>query len=47
MSKFVAAIRRTLVGAPTEDAVHFHQGTTAHYPEVCHEDACERPRLAV
>jgi hypothetical protein len=45
MSKFVAAIRRSLGGAYTEPPVHFHQGTTEDYPEVCYEGACERPRL--
>jgi hypothetical protein len=47
MSKLVAAIRRSLGGAYSEPPVHFHQGTTEAYPEVCHEGACERPRLHV
>jgi hypothetical protein len=45
MSKLVAAIRRTLGATHTEPPVHFHQGTTEGYPEVCYEGACERPRL--
>jgi hypothetical protein len=45
MSKLVAAIRRTLAGTYEEPPVHFHQGTAPDFPEVCHEDACERPRL--
>ncbi|RKQ91040.1 hypothetical protein C8N24_0856 [Solirubrobacter pauli] len=46
MSKLVSAIKRTFAdaAAPT---VHFHQGTTNSFPEVCHEGACERPRLSV
>jgi hypothetical protein len=47
MSKFVAAIRRTLVGRYQEPSVHFHQGLSDEYPEVCHEDTCARPRLAL
>ena len=47
MSKFVAAIRRTLVGGYQEPPVHFHQGIGDANPEVCHEDTCRRPRLAV
>ena len=48
MSKFISALKRTLVGPPdSEPTVHFHQGTTYHYPEVCHQDACDRPRLQV
>jgi hypothetical protein len=45
MSKLVAAIRRTLGDTYTEPPVHFHQGMTEDYPEVCYEGACERPRL--
>jgi hypothetical protein len=47
MSKFVTAVRRTLIGVHVETPVHFHQGTTEDYPEVCYEGACERPRLHV
>ena len=47
MSKLIAAVRRSVIGAGyAEPPVHFHQGTTEDYPEVCHEGACERPRLA-
>jgi hypothetical protein len=45
MSKLVNALKRTL-GAHNAPAVHFHQGTHAALPEVCHEDACGRPRLS-
>lgn len=47
MSKLVSAIKRTLGGSSTEPSVHFHQGMTQAFPEVCHEGACERPRLSV
>jgi hypothetical protein len=47
MSKLVSALKRTLVGAADEPSVHFHQGTTDAFPEVCHEGACSRPRLSV
>jgi hypothetical protein len=47
MTKLVAAIRRSLAGAPDELPVHFHQGMTEDSPEVCFEDACERPQLAI
>jgi len=46
MSKLVSAIKRTL-GGSDEPTVHFHQGTTDAFPEVCHEGACARPRLSV
>jgi len=46
MSKLISTIKRTL-GAQDTPAVHFHQGTHATLPEVCHEDACGRPRLHV
>jgi len=46
MSKLVSAIKRTFVGTD-EPTVHFHQGTTDAFPEVCHEGACARPRLSV
>ncbi|MBE2319938.1 hypothetical protein DVA67_028490 [Solirubrobacter sp. CPCC 204708] len=44
MSKLISAIKRTL-GTHAEPHVHFHQGTHAHLPEVCHEHTCGRPRL--
>ena len=47
MSKFVSALRRTLVGAYTEPPVHFHQGTTEDSPEVCYDGGCRRPHLTV
>ena len=47
MSKLVSAVKRTLGGTPDAPSVHFHQGTHAALPEVCHEDACGRPRLHV
>ena len=47
MSKLVSAIRRTLAGGYQAPPVHFHQGMTEASPEVCHEDACARPRLAL
>ena len=43
MSKLLTALKRTLSG--NEPGVHFHQGTHAALPEVCHEGACGRPRL--
>ena len=47
MSKLVSAIKWTLRGSADEPTVHFHQGTTETFPEVCHEGACARPRLSV
>ncbi len=47
MSKLVSAIKRSLGGSYSEPSVHFHQGTTEAFPEVCHEGACERPQLQV
>jgi hypothetical protein len=47
MSKLLNAIKRTLGDSPyTEPPVHFHQGTSDHSVEVCHERACSRPRLS-
>jgi hypothetical protein len=46
MTKLLSALRRTLESTPDQQ-VHFHQGTTAHSPEVCHESTCSRPRLKV
>jgi hypothetical protein len=46
MSKLISTIKRTL-GTHAEPRPHFHQGTHAALPEVCHEDACGRPRLQV
>ena len=46
MSKLMlAALRRTFSTPDTETSVHFHQGTTEGFPEVCHDGACRRPRL--
>ncbi len=48
MSKLISALKRTVVGAPDGEApVHFHQGMTDAYPEVCHEGRCDRPRLQI
>ena len=48
MTKIISALKRTIVGTPDGEApVHFHQGTTEAYPEVCHEGACDRPRLQI
>jgi hypothetical protein len=47
MTKLLTALRRTLGERPySEPAVHFHAGSSQDLPEVCHEGACERPRLA-
>ena len=45
MSKIIKALKRTLGDAYTEPAVHFHQGTSDDFPEVCYEGGCDRPRL--
>jgi len=45
MTKIVAAIRRTLAPPYTEPDVHFHQGTTEAFPEVCYDGTCRRPQL--
>ena len=45
MTKLLNALKRTLNNGYTEPPVHFHQGTTDSYPEVCYEDVCQRPRL--
>ena len=38
MSKLISALKRTIVGAPDGEApVHFHQGMTDSFPEVCHD----------
>ncbi len=47
MSTLVAAIKRTLTGTDSQPSVHFHQGPHTALPEVCHEGACDRPRLHV
>ena len=40
MSKLISALKRTIVGAPDGEApVHFHQGMTDSFPEVCHDGA--------
>jgi hypothetical protein len=46
MTKIISALKRTIVGAPEGEApVHFHQGTTDAFPEVCHNGGCDRPKL--
>jgi hypothetical protein len=45
MTKLLNALKRTLGDAYTEPPVHFHQGTTDDFPEVCYEGACRRPQL--
>jgi hypothetical protein len=46
MTKLLNALKRTLGDAQyAEPAPHFHAGASDHYPEVCFEDACARPRL--
>jgi hypothetical protein len=45
MSKIIKALKRTLGDAYTEPPVHFHQGTSDDFPEVCYEGACQRPQL--
>jgi hypothetical protein len=45
MTKFIKALKRTLGDTYSEPAVHFHQGMTDDFPEVCYEGTCERPRL--
>jgi len=48
MSKLISALKRTVVGAPDGEApVHFHQGMTDAFPEVCHDGRCDRPQLNV
>ena len=48
MSKIISALKRTIGGAPDSEApVHFHQGQTESFPEVCHDGACRRPQLQV
>ena len=48
MTKFISALKRTIVSAPDGEApVHFHQGQTESFPEVCHDGACRRPQLQV
>ena len=48
MSKIISALKRTIAGAPDGEApVHFHQGQTESFPEVCHDGACRRPQLQV
>ena len=46
MTKIISALKRTIIGAPDGEApVHFHQGTTDAFPEVCHNGGCDRPKL--
>jgi hypothetical protein len=45
MNKFLNALKRTLGDAYAEPDVHFHQGTTDDFPEVCYEGTCQRPQL--
>ena len=46
MTKIISALKRTIVGAPDGEApVHFHQGMTDSFPEVCHNGGCDRPKL--
>ena len=47
MTKLLTALKRTIVGSESEPPVHFHQGTTDAFPEVCHDGACRRPQLQV
>ena len=48
MSKLISALKRTIVGTTDGEApVHFHQGTTDSFPEVCHNGGCDRPHLHV
>jgi hypothetical protein len=44
MTKLITALKRTLQPHAEAD-VHFHRGPHNARPEVCHEHACERPRL--
>ena len=46
MTKLLNALKRTLGDNYSEPPVHFHQGTTDSFPEVCHDGRCDRPRLA-
>jgi hypothetical protein len=45
MTKLLNALKRRLGDTYTEPAVHFHQGTTDSFHEVCYEGDCQRPRL--
>jgi len=45
MSKIIKALKRTLGDTYTEPSVHFHQGTSDDFPEVCYEGGCDRPQL--
>ncbi len=45
MSKIIKALKRTLGDTYTEPSVHFHQGTSDSFPEVCFEGGCSRPHL--
>jgi hypothetical protein len=45
MSKIIKALKRTLGDTYTEPTVHFHQGTSDDFPEVCYEGTCQRPQL--
>jgi hypothetical protein len=45
MSKLLAAVRRTFSTPDSEPEVHFHQGTSDNFPEVCHDGSCRRPQL--
>ena len=46
MSKLLAAVRRTFSTPYTEPEVHFHQGQTEDFPEVCYDGDCRRPQLS-
>ena len=45
MSKIIKALKRTLGDTYTEPSVHFHQGTSDDFPEVCYVGGCDRPQL--
>ena len=44
-TKFIKALRRTFSETYSEPEVHFHQGTSDDFPEVCHDGRCDRPQL--
>lgn len=46
MSKIISALKRTFGTFELGTPVHFHQGSSAGHPEVCHNAACGRPRLS-
>ena len=46
MTKLLTALKRTLGDAQyTEPTPHFHASSSEQFPEVCFEDACQRPQL--